>query len=96
MFVLVAYDIRTDSAEGQRRLRRIAKVCQAVGQRVQNSVFECQVDEVQCLQLVHQLRRTMHHADDNIRLYRLTALPADAILQLGKGRAIDFTEPLIL
>lgn len=96
MFIIVAYDIRTDTKAGQRRLRKIAHVCQAMGQRVQNSVFECQIDEVQYVQLIHHLRHVMHHTEDNIRLYRLSSLPNDMILQLGQGRAIDYSQPLIL
>ncbi|MBI3966168.1 MAG: CRISPR-associated endonuclease Cas2, partial [Chloroflexi bacterium] len=44
MEVLVTYDVATESVEGQRRLRRVAKVCEAYGQRVQKSVFECLVN----------------------------------------------------
>src|SRR6266571_2180227 len=44
MLVVVAYDVNTESAEGRRRLRRVAKICKDNGQRVQNSVFECWVD----------------------------------------------------
>ena len=47
MMVLVAYDVRTDTGAGRRRLRRVAKLCQNVGQRVQFSVFECLVDQAQ-------------------------------------------------
>lgn len=47
MLVLVTYDISTLSVSGQRRLRKVAKVCQNYGQRVQNSVFECVVDATQ-------------------------------------------------
>lgn len=96
MFVIVAYDICTDSKAGQRRLRKVANICQGIGQRVQNSVFECQIDEVQYVQLVHNLRHVMHHAEDNVRLYRLPPLRSEMILQLGQGRAVDFTKPLIL
>jgi CRISPR-associated protein Cas2 len=41
MEILVAYDVATDDAAGKRRLRRVAEVCMAFGQRVQKSVFEC-------------------------------------------------------
>ncbi len=96
MFIIVAYDISTETKTGQRRLRKVAQTCQGVGQRVQNSVFECQLDEVKYLQFVHKLQKLMHREEDNIRLYRLTSISPDMILQLGHGRAIDFTAPLIL
>jgi CRISPR-associated protein Cas2 len=47
MFVLITYDINTTTKEGKKRLRDVAKICQNYGQRVQNSVFECKVDEGQ-------------------------------------------------
>ena len=47
MHVLVAYDVATESAGGRRRLRKIAQACQNFGQRVQKSVFECSVNEMQ-------------------------------------------------
>ncbi|HRC86440.1 MAG TPA: CRISPR-associated endonuclease Cas2, partial [Thermoanaerobaculia bacterium] len=44
MLVLVSYDVATTSAAGRRRLRRVARVCEDYGQRVQSSVFECELD----------------------------------------------------
>ena len=44
MLIIVTYDVSTETKEGRRRLRRVAKVCESMGQRVQKSVFECQVD----------------------------------------------------
>ena len=47
MLVLVCYDVNTETTAGRRRLRRVAKVCESTGQRVQKSVFECQIDLAQ-------------------------------------------------
>ena len=47
MMVLVSYDVRTRDEAGRRRLRRVARLCEDHGQRVQNSVFECMVDAAQ-------------------------------------------------
>ena len=47
MLVLVCYDVNTETKEGRRRLRRVAKVCESTGQRVQKSVFECKLDIAQ-------------------------------------------------
>ena len=47
MLVLVTYDVNTETAEGRRRLRKVAKTCVDYGQRVQNSVFECLLDAAQ-------------------------------------------------
>lgn len=46
MWIVVAYDVRTDEAKGRKRLRRVAQVCKDFGQRVQKSIFECQVDDM--------------------------------------------------
>jgi len=96
MFVIVAYDICTESKAGSKRLRKIAKICQGVGQRVQNSVFECHIDEVQYVQLLHLIRHTMNSREDNVRIYRLPSQPDEMITQLGQSRVVDYTEPLIL
>ena len=44
MLMLIAYDVNTETTAGRRRLRRVARACLDFGQRVQNSVFECEVD----------------------------------------------------
>lgn len=55
MMVVVAYDVSTETPEGKRRLRLVAKTCMKYGQRVQNSVFECSVSPSDYLVLVHDL-----------------------------------------
>ncbi|RIV28154.1 CRISPR-associated endonuclease Cas2 [Alicyclobacillaceae bacterium I2511] len=96
MYVLVAYDICTETKAGQKRLRKVAQVCQNVGQRVQKSVFECQVDEVRYLSLVRSLMRLMDKSEDNIRIYTLGEQTLPKIVQLGRSVAINFENPLIL
>ena len=44
MLVLITYDVNTEDAAGRARLRKVAKQCVNYGQRVQHSVFECNVD----------------------------------------------------
>ena len=51
MLVLITYDVNTETAAGRTRLRKVAKQCMNYGRRVQNSVFECIVDNAQCLML---------------------------------------------
>ena len=55
MLIIVCYDVNTETREGRRRLRRVAKVCEGVGQRVQKSVFECRVDRKQYEDLERRL-----------------------------------------
>ncbi len=71
MLVLVTYDVSTTTAEGQKRLRQVAKCCMKYGQRVQNSVFECVLDEGQYLKLQHQLLKIIDARQDSIRFYNL-------------------------
>ncbi len=71
MMVLITYDVSTESGGGQRRLRRIAKLCQDYGQRVQYSVFECLVDPAQWANLRVALLKEMDEEKDSLRFYYL-------------------------
>ena len=71
MLVVVAYDVSTESEEGRRRLRRVAKMCEDFGQRVQNSVFECLVDAAQWVRLRARLIGEIMAAEDSLRFYFL-------------------------
>ena len=71
MMVLITYDVNTTDAAGKRRLRKIAKQCVNYGQRVQNSVFECNLDPAQCRQLQHTLLKLIHINKDSLRFYYL-------------------------
>ena len=59
MMVVVAYDVNTETPDGKRRLRSVAKTCMKYGQRVQNSVFECSVTPSDYLILKHDLAEIM-------------------------------------
>lgn len=71
MLVLITYDVKTDTAEGRRRLRKISKQCVNYGQRVQNSVFECLLDAAQCRVLQAKLVEIMDESEDSLRFYYL-------------------------
>lgn len=71
MLVLITYDVNTEDAAGRRRLRKIAKQCVNYGQRVQNSVFECILDNGQALKLKHTLCTLMDEEKDSLRFYYL-------------------------
>jgi len=71
MLVLVTYDVSTSSSGGAKRLRRVAKICQNYGQRVQNSVFECIIDSTQYVVLKKKLLDEIDTELDSIRFYRL-------------------------
>ncbi len=94
--LLICYDVKTDTEVGRRRLRRVAKICVAHGQRVQNSVFEVSVSEVQLLQLREKLLSAIDVAQDSIRIYRLWQPREKFVEAHGVDKYIDFSEPLIL
>ena len=71
LFVLVTYDINTETAEGKKRLHRVAKECVNYGQRVQNSVFECLLDAAQCRKLQAILLDVIDLEKDSLRFYYL-------------------------
>lgn len=73
MMVLVTYDVNTETPEGKRRLRQVARECVNYGQRVQNSVFECLVDPAQFAKLKHSLCSSIDKERDSIRFYYLGA-----------------------
>ncbi len=55
MLVLITYDVNTETASGKKRLRKVAKECQNYGQRVQNSVFECIMDNAKAKEVKAKL-----------------------------------------
>ena len=71
MLIVVSYDVRTESEGGKKRLRRVAKRCVSCGQRVQFSVFECQLDSTQFLQVKASLLKEIDLEQDSIRFYLL-------------------------
>lgn len=96
MLVIVCYDVNTETREGRRRLRRVARVCEGSGQRVQKSVFECQVDLAQLEELERRLLAEVDLAQDNLRLYRLAESRGCEVREHGIFRATDFNGPLVV
>lgn len=96
MMVLVTYDVNTASPGGARRLRRVARVCQNYGQRVQNSVFECLVDPQQWAKLRHELLAIFEADKDSLRFYFLGAHWKNRVEHQGAKPAYDPEGTLIL
>jgi len=96
MLIIVTYDVSTETPAGRRRLRRVAKACEAMGQRVQKSVFECQVNEMQFEQLERTLLGEIDEKEDNLRFYRITEPVEVRVKEFGKFRAVDFEGPLLV
>ncbi len=96
MLVIVTYDVSTETSAGRRRLRRVAKVCEGVGQRVQKSVFECKVNAMQYEELERRLVSEIDDDEDNLRFYRLTEPAELHVKQYGNFRSTDFDAPLLV
>ncbi|MGB5098477.1 MAG: CRISPR-associated endonuclease Cas2 [Porticoccaceae bacterium] len=96
MLVVVTYDVSTETSAGRRRLRRVAKVCESMGQRVQKSVFECQVNDMQMEDLERRLLAEIDETADNLRFYRITESALVRVKQYGSFRSTDFEGPLVL
>ncbi len=96
MLVIVCYDVNTEAPPGRRRLRRVAKLCESTGQRVQKSVFECQINLMQMEELERKLLIEMDVEHDCLRLYRLSDAKGCEVREHGKFKATDFDAPLVL
>ncbi|WP_041534936.1 CRISPR-associated endonuclease Cas2 [Parvularcula bermudensis] len=95
MLMLVTYDVSTSSPGGSRRLRRVARACLDFGQRVQNSVFECEVDPAQWVALRARLIAEIDEKEDSLRFYRLGAEGKRRIEHIGAKPVLDLDGPLL-
>ena len=96
MMVRVSYDVSTKDEAGRRRLRRVARACENLGQRVQNSVFECLVDPAQWVALRARLLSEADPAEDSLRFYFLGAEWKRRVEHVGAKAAYDPEGPLVL
>ena len=96
MLVLVTYDVATDTTEGRRRLRAVARACEDWGQRVQYSVFECDLDPAQWTALRAKLIGIIDPARDSLRFYMLGREWRRRIEHVGAKPSLDMDGPLIL
>lgn len=96
MLLLITYDVNTETAEGKKRLRKVAKQCVNYGVRVQNSVFECVVDAAQARTLKFKLSQLIDADKDSLRFYNLGDKYSDRIEHYGVNEAIKVEEPLII
>ena len=71
MMILITYDVSTADSGGAKRLRKVAKICEDYGQRVQNSVFECLIDPEQLVMLKNKLLKIVKLESDSLRIYYL-------------------------
>ena len=96
MYILITYDVATDDKAGQRRLRQVVRACENIGQRVQNSVFECLLDTAQYRKLQHELCGIMDPEKDSLRFYCLGKKYENRIEHFGCKQTYLPEEPMIL
>lgn len=96
MDLLVTYDIRTATREGERRLLRVAEVCQQFGVRVQYSVFECRLSPAAVERLVVALEEVIDSTCDSVFLYQFQGSISECRRGLGQPRDREPGDPWIL
>jgi len=92
----VTYDVSTETKEGRKRLRKVAKTCENYGQRVQFSVFECVVDPAQWTALRHRLVESIDLKTDSLRFYFLGANWRKRIEHVGAKKSFDQEGTLVI
>lgn len=96
MLVLITYDVNTETKEGRTRLRKVAKECVNYGQRVQNSVFECIVDQAKIRQIKELLIHIIDEETDSLRFYYLGDNYHNKIEHFGYKPSMDMEGPLLI
>ena len=95
MMLVVTYDVDTSDTAGQKRLRKVAKICERYGMRVQNSVLEVLVDAAQLVTLKSELEKVIDIAQDSVRFYRLGNTYESRIETMGKRPLVEAGKALI-
>lgn len=96
MLVLVTYDVRTDTREGRRRLRSVARACEDYGQRVQYSIFECDLDPALWTKLRARLVGLIDQEQDSLRFYMLGSNWKRRVEHVGAKPSTDMDGTLIV
>lgn len=96
MLILITYDVNTTTAEGRRRLRTVAKKCVAHGTRVQNSVFECVLDNAQFKLFRRELEQAIDATQDSLRFYTLGNNYENKVIHIGAKETYQVEGQLIL
>ena len=96
MYILITYDVDTTSKEGARRLRNVARACINYGQRVQNSVFECEISEVQLCTLKNIISNIIDMKTDSMRFYYLNRNITRRVEVLGKETSYNVNDVIII
>ena len=95
MLVVITYDVSTETAAGQKRLRRVARECQNYGQRVQNSVYECHLDSAELRTFEAVLEKIIDKEKDSLRFYVIGSSYEGKVKHIGARPSVDVTDTLI-
>mgnify|MGYP002675825252 CR=1 FL=1 len=96
MMLVVAYDVDTTTQAGEKRLRKVAQLCEQYGSRVQNSVFEVLLTPAQLVELKSGLTKIIDVKSDSIRIYRIGSTYQNKIEVLGKSTRVEIGEPILI
>jgi len=96
MLILLTYDVSTETQAGRRRLNKVAKKCVAYGQRVQNSVFECNIDWSQFVLLQNELKNIINPDEDSLRFYNLGNSYKEKVIHMGIKPSLPLEGSLII
>lgn len=89
MLILITYDVSTETKSGRDRLRKVAKSCDNYGQRVQNSVFECELNTAQYKILKNELKSIINEDEDSLRFYQLNIKEKAKVEEYGRKKKYD-------
>lgn len=96
MLIVAAYDIAITSDGGTRRLNQVSKACTRYGQRVQNSVFECLINDLEFLKMRQELSNIIDPSQDSLRFYILGNHYEHKVIHIGTKDVQDLDGPLIM
>lgn len=96
MIYLISYDVATATPAGRKRLRRVARLCEDHGIRVQKSVFECVMATELYVNFKAKLAKLIDHEQDSLRIYPMNDRVREKIVHMGRDTSVDLNGPLIL
>ena len=96
MLVVITYDVNTENNAGKKRLRKVAKECVNYGQRVQNSVFECELDHSRWVKVKAELLNEINLQEDSLRIYLLGNHWHGHKEHFGTKKTFDIAEAVLL
>lgn len=96
MHLLVTYDVSTETKAGRKRLKAVAQGCKNYGQRVQKSVFECSVDDIEKERMIQILTKIIDKQEDSLRVYRLMEPVKEHVQVFGWEKTVDYQDTLVV